>query len=302
MKYIVRKRALGSFPQIDISLDEFNALKAARATLSSAFAMEEKYEILVANYLELEKEALLLAATSAVRTALEYSEFFQIRSVLNVRLVNLLTAARLYLDQLPQDVADCVSANDASDRVKDRCRKEYDENLQYRFMEALRNHTQHRGIPVHLVRPDARWTSFDEAKQMEFCVDIFATRQYLEEDGRFKRSVLNEIGDEVDLKFATRSYVESLSEIHHFAREMIADSATMARSRIEQEHQRYARLYDGNLAGLAASAISDDHEVSVVPLLLDWDDVRIVLQKSNSRLVNLSKRYVTGKIKTQAKK
>jgi hypothetical protein len=299
LRHIVRKQALGSFPEVDISPEEYAELKTARAVLSSAFAVEEKYEILVANYLDLEKEMLQLAATSAVRTTLEYSEFFQVRSILNVRLVNLLTAARLYLDQLPQDVGDCMSASAAADRIKERCSREYDEKPEYRFMEALRNHTQHRGIPVHLVRPDARWTSFDENGEMEFTLDIFATRQYLEEDGGFKRSVLNEIGEEVDLKLATRSYVESLSEVHHFARELVADPTAKARSRIEREHERYAKLYDGSLAGLAALAMADDEEVSVVPLLLDWDDVRLVLQKTNSRLVNLRRQYVTGKLKAQ---
>jgi hypothetical protein len=37
-------------------------------------------------------------------------------------------------------------------------------------------------------------------------------------------------------------------------------------------------------------------DVETVPLLLDWDDIRLKLQRKNARLINLSKRYVSGKV------
>jgi len=41
--------------------------------------------------------------------------------------------------------------------------------------------------------------------------------------------------------------------------------------------------------------------ISSIPLLLNWDDVRVSLQKRNRKLTNLRKRYVTGNIKTHNK-
>jgi len=35
--------------------------------------------------------------------------------------------------------------------------------------------------------------------------------------------------------------------------------------------------------------------------LLDWDDVRVSLQKRNGKLTNLSKRYVTSAVKSNKK-
>lgn len=295
MRYLIRKDVISPVPEIDISADEYTRLERARAVLANAFSIEEKYEILVSNFLELEKQLLHLAVTNAVRDTLSYSEFFETRSVLNICLVNLLTAARLYLDQLPQDISECIPENIAAVRlVKNRCSKEYDECLEYRFMEALRNHVQHRGIPIHSISQGAHWTSFKEDGLMEYSVDILAQKRYLAEDRQFKKKILAELPDEVDLKAACRRYVEGLSAIHQFARELIAEATSAARDAIEVMHKRYAGVCSESLVGLAAFALSDGVKRSFVPLLLEWDDVRIELQKRNAQLVNLSKRYATG--------
>jgi hypothetical protein len=296
VKYIIRKAVLAPTPEIEISPEEYFLLGRARAVLSSALAIEEKYEILIANYLAIETQLLQIAATNAVRDTLSYSEFFDTRSALNIALVNLLTAARLYLDQLPQDVAECLPENcGAGDIVKAQCSKEYDEHLDYRFMEALRNHVQHRGLPIHFIRQDAQWTSFGEDGSMEFTVDIAARRRYLEEDKKFKKAVLDEVTGDVDLKAACRRYVESLSAINEFTRGVVAESVRSARAALEAAHTRYAEVYPKTPIGLTALAMDDGRETSSVPLLLDWDDVRLELLKRNSQLINLRKRYVTGR-------
>ena len=296
MRYILRKHVIAPVPEVEISAEEYAELEDARKVLASVFAIEEKYEIFISNFLELEKQVLHLAVTNTVRNTLSYSEFFETRSVLNIGLVNVLTAARLYLDQLPQDIRDCVPSNsNAMNLVKERCSTEYDAYFEYRFMEALRNHVQHRGIPIHFISQEAHWTSFEADGLMEYTVDILTQRRYLAEDKQFKKTTLDEVPDEVDLKSACRRYVECVSAIHQFARDLIAKIVTSSRASIEVAHNRYAEVYSENRLGLTAFAVADGRNVSSVPLLLEWDDVRIDLQKRNSQLVNLSKRYVTSR-------
>jgi hypothetical protein len=297
MRYLLRKAVLDTVPEVEISACEFADLKAARSVLSNAFAIEEKYEIVISNFLDLEKQLLDVAATNAVRNTLTYGEFFETTSVLNIRLVNLLTATRLYLDQLPQHIGDCVPSNpDAAEVVRVRCSKEYNGYFEYRFMEALRNHVQHRGTPIHFVRQDGHWTSFDEDGLMEFSVHITAQRSFLEEDGKFKRAVLAEVSEDVDLVAASRKYVESISAINELVRELVANSVASARTTIENAHSRYSQDFAGNLIGLSALAIDAGGVISSIPLLLEWDDVRVQLQKRNRQLVNLAKKYVTSKV------
>jgi hypothetical protein len=297
MRYLVHMEVVHAVPEIEISADEFASLKAARLVLSNAFAIEEKYEIVISNFLDLEKRLLDIAATNTVRDTLSYAEFFETRSALNVRLVNLLTATRLYLDQLSQHICECVpNGSEAGELVKAKRSEEYDKYFEYRFMEALRNHVQHRGIPVHYIRQNGHWTSFEEDGLMEFSVYIAAQRAFLEEDEKFKKTILNEASDDVDLVATSRRYIESLSAINELVRNLIADYVNSARGAIEATHRNYARVYSGNLMGLSAFEMGDDQVVSSVPLLLDWDDVRIQLQQRNKQLVNLARRYVTSRV------
>jgi hypothetical protein len=297
MRYLLRKAVIDPVPEVEISAQDFSVLRAARNVLSNAFAIEEKYEIVISNFLDLEKQLLDVAATNAVRDTNTYAEFFETRSLLNIRLVNLLTSTRLYLDQLPQHIDDCdLEDIEAVALVKARCSEEYDNHFEFRFMEALRNYVQHRGIPVHFVSQGARWTSFEADRLMEFTVHIAAQRSYLEEDEKFKKAVLNEISKDIDLIAASRQYLESISSINEFVRKLFFEPTTSARTAIEAAHHRYSKVYSETLIGLSALEIDDSQVISSISLLLEWDDVRIQLQKRNRQLVNLSKRYVTSRV------
>lgn len=289
-------------PEIEISESEYYALQKARNILSNALEIEEKYEIVISNYLDFEQEILNATTKYMIREHLDYSDFFEVRLGFNIRLVNLLTAVRLYVDQLNQNVTECLNGNKkAKDDVKKLFSKEYDENLYYRFMEALRNYVQHRGIPVHWTQQNSRWTSLDDDGMIEYSIELASQRIYLEEDKKMKKSVLAEIDDKVDLKAATRCYVESISRVHDAERGMISDAIDCSRKLIEEAHRKYAQEYTDSLVGLSACKLDGHKQISSIPLLLDWDDVRVSLQKRNKKLTNLSKRYATGKIKSHNK-
>jgi hypothetical protein len=197
---------------------------------------------------------------------------------------------------LPQNVAECLpTRDDVTDVVKRRCSEEYDSHFEFRFMEALRNHVQHRGIPIHFTEQAGRWVGGGEERMMEFTVDIFAQRSSLERDEKFKKAVLAEIPDDVDLKAGCRAYLESLSAIHEFARESVSEAVNRARATIEAVHERYRGIYSDDLVGLTAFGMEGNEVSSSVPLLLDWDDVRIQLQHRNPRLIKLARRYVSGR-------
>ncbi len=302
MKYILRKDVLANVPEIEISESEYCELQRARNILSNALEIEEKYEIVISNFLDFEQEILNATTKYMVREHLDYSDFFKVRLGLNIKLVNLLTAVRLYVDQLNQNVTECLDdKQNVKDDVKKLFSKEYDENKYFRFMEALRNYVQHRGIPVHWTQQNRRWTTLDDDGMLEYSIELASQRTYLEEDKKMKKSVLAEIGDKVDLKAATRSYVESISIVHDSARSMIAESTDRSRKLIEEAHQRYSKEYTDSLVGLSACKRDGHKLVASIPLLLDWDDVRVSLQKRNKKLINLRKRYATGIIKTHNK-
>ena len=284
--------------EIKISDSEYYELQKARNILDNALAIEEKYEIVVSNYLDFEREILNVTSSYMIRSYIDYSDLFEVRLILNVKLVNLLTAVKLYRDQLNQNVAECLTDNpNVKDYIEELFSKEYDENQYYRFMEALRNYVQHRGIPVHLINTNSQRTSLEDDGLFEYSIKLFSLHSCLAEDKKMKKSVLAEMDEKVDLTVATRSYIESVSHIQNSARSMIAEATLSSRKMIENAQRRYSEKYRDNLTGLSAYKWDDHKQLESIPLLLDWDDVRVNLQKRNRNLKNLSKRYVTGSTK-----
>lgn len=300
MHYRVKLAVLGRTPTLEISEAEFLALGQSRASLVEALAMEEKYAILLTNYLAIEREILTQAANGLVQSPAEYFDFFEVRHSLNVCLVNFLSSARMYVDQLPRHVRDCVGHETALSEVKAMLSEEYDLHREYRFMEALRNHAQHNATPLHMISNGSRWLgrTDDENEHLEYRMALVATRIRLSQDKKFSRRVLEECDDEVDVTIAMRRYVSCIGAVHERCRKYVKSRVDSSRSAVESVRTRYAALGENewkSLAGLEAQKLMDDKIVEHFPLLLDWDDVRVKLEKRNRAHPNLHRAYISGK-------
>lgn len=293
-QYFLRIAALGRYPKMEIEPARFELLKASRPVLTHALAIEEKYEIIISNYLELEREATNASVSEMVRKQMEYRDFFDVRMVLNIRLVNLLTAVRLYTDQLAGHISACFPL-DGKIRfeIKDLFSAEYDESFEYRFMEALRNYVQHSGIPVHTVSSGSRWTDREDGL-LEYSLYFGSQKKVLGQDGSFKKLVLNEMPDEVNLRAAVRVYVEAISRVHKKAREKIEEIAESSRWQLDEAIRDYMVVYEKEPVGLYAYEFRGEEKLNEISILTRWDDVRLELIRRNQELISLRKRFVTS--------
>lgn len=293
MKYLLLLPVLGDTPEIEIDESTYLAYKDAKEVLLNCLAIEKKYEMLLLNYLELEQQGWQIASSRMIRGFPD--SFFEDRLMLDLRLANLLTTARIYLDQLPGHVRECLphQCNTVS-TVKTLCAAEYDSKWEYRFMEALRNHVQHHGLPVHFISSTLRRTEPGEDGLTEYSLKFASQKSKLKKNGKFKQQVLDEISDEVDLKLVTRCYVESLSNVHIEIRKHIAESVDQARQRIEDAFCQYREVYEERLIWLEAQKVDGSEVTEKVSLLLSNDDIRIQLQRRNSRLSNLQRSFATS--------
>lgn len=298
MKYLLRIHAFGKYPEIEIDKDRYVSICTAKETLLNGLEMEEKYEIFVSNYLALEEKILERAVQSMARNPHDYEDFFEVRMEFNIRMVNLLTAARLYKDQLHRHVRAIVpEVSNIKQEVEDLFSKEYDQNQQFRFMEELRNYVQHKGIPVHWTQHNAYSDGTGPDRQLIYSMELASQKEYLREDKKFKKKVLEELPDKIDLKIATRSYVESMSRVHSAARKFVEKRLEASRSILECARDEYQKIHPEKFIGLSAMSFEGNQIVDSKSILLDWDDIRLKLTRLNSELVNLTKRYVTGKSK-----
>jgi len=300
MNYRVKLAVLERTPTLEISEPEFMALGQSRASLVEALAMEEKYAILLTNYLAIEREILTQAANGLVRSSAEYFDFFEVRHSINVCVVNFLSSARMYVDQIPRHVRDCVGREAAVREVKAMLSEEYDSHREYRFMEALRNHAQHNATPIHKISSGSKWLGRpdDKNEHLEYRMALVASKLRLSQDKKFSKRVLAECDDEIDVTIATRRYVSCIGIVHELCRKYVKARVDSSRSAVEAVHARYAALNENEwrtLVGLEAQKVIDDKVVDRFPLLLDWDDVRVKLEKRNMAHPNLHRAYVSGK-------
>lgn len=293
-EFVLRKRVWGAVASVPITSSDFDEYRKARVVLTNALAIEEKYEILVSNYLDLEREVLSIAAKDMVRADWDYEPAFLDRLALNRRVVNVLTAARLYLDQIGRHVEICGSVPDSVDQLRLAKSREFDQWFEYRFMEALRNHAQHNGTPVHWTTHGSAW--IDDRTANEYTIAFGAERVTLENDPSFSKRVLAQMPARVDLRIAIRKYMESISTVHVRARELAASRTEAARSLMREGQQKYLDAGGGDTIGLGACAIdASGNELESVALLLDWDDVRQKLIRKNGHLKNLHLRFASGR-------
>lgn len=299
MKYSITRLILGYTPEIIISEEEYKAIKEAKELLSEGLAIEEKYQVLLDNYEDFEKEIVNRSTESMLRPPQEYNDFQVTRAAFNKRIINLLTTSRLYIDHVQKHHIGEIISYDGREKVKELFSNRYDQYFEYRFIEALRNHVQHRGFPAHhiqfhsfIVDPDATET------RIVHTIEIASEKKFLQEDKKFKKSVLEEMDERIDFKKAIRKYMECLSEIQTEVRNLISAKLSDARSLISEYIERYKKEIEEKTNGLVAIIKNDDGiKIDAVYMLLDWDDIRIKLENRNRVLKNLMSRYVSGEIK-----
>jgi len=193
VKFGLTRRVLGSSSFLAITESEFNALVSAKAGLLSTLFVEEKFDLLVENYLELENSLLDSTARFMVHRDHDYKSLQVERNQFNRRLVNLLSACRSYVDYAKHYIH-VVLATDSSAiaQIETAFSKHYDACLGYRVMEALRNFVQHRGFPIHAISYPSKWQGEGKRSKLMFGLSIFTKTTYLREDERFKESVLKQ--------------------------------------------------------------------------------------------------------------
>lgn len=298
MKYLLSVDTILDFPRVDIEKADFESMKKAMSALSNGLAIEEKYDILISNYSDFEMEILRQAVKLMISFPQSYNDFYKSRIGFDRKMVNLLTAAKLYLDYLSHHVAQIVgdSAKNDVDALKS---EQYDLSKEYRFMEALRNHVQHCGLPVHWVQFGSHAEESSENEMsLIYSMELASQKLYLREDPKFKKEILNEISDKIDLKLSTRAYIERISGIHGAVRKIVDASLSECRELIEKAICSYKDSDKEKVLSLYAWCIDGNEIVEKVLLILEWDDVRLRLVSENPELKNLHQRYVTGKVKS----
>ncbi|WP_411378802.1 hypothetical protein [Pseudomonas sp. MPB26] len=299
-KYFLGTSLHEASPKLEISEEEYTGLVNARQTLTAALNIEETYDLVLGNFLDLEKEVLLLTLNKIVDHRFDYKKAYDVLSSINRKFTNFVLSAKNYTELIDSMAS---KANNRSGGTKEAVKaireKHYGDNLNYRFMEKLRNHLSHFGGAVHSVHNPDKWVMDEnkKAKNLVYNISIYALKASLAANGEFNKQVLNELPDKVDLKKAARSYMGAVSSIQVAVRALTKTATEEARALIESNLDKYKSENDGNvfLVGAFSNKAYETNEDPTM-LFLEWDDVRIELMKTNQSISNMERRHITSAI------
>ena len=300
MEYGLKRLVLGSKAFVPISENEYCAISEAQAGLFEAVFVEEKIDLVVENYLELETSFLDSTARNMVLKNQDYQWAQLERSLFNRRLANLLSACRSYIDHSKHHIrAILPKGADAIVRFENEFSHRYDTSLGYRVMEALRNFAQHRGFPIHASEYTGSWVGDGDDARLVFGLALYVKTKYLREDREFKKEILEELeklGGRVDLRPLVRDYVGALGGIHELLREMIQHSVQAWEKVLMDAIERFKKAYpqDSSVVGLAAVQEIEGRFERPVAIFTDFIDYRKALQRKNTSFDKFSKRFLTG--------
>lgn len=278
-EYILEQRIIGSRLQMSISEERYKELAQARKVLSEALTFEQRYELLLGNFISMELALTEICLRAKVEPQYGYLDWSKTLEKANRHVVNLLTAMRGYADQVLQDFK-CLELEPSFGSVaKLELGKMFDRSPAYRFMYALRNHVQHKATAIHGCEgnDDRR----GEANSWIDTVKFFANKSTLSADKDFKTRLLDEQPDKIDIRRLARQSVQEVGVAHLTLRKLAEEHVARARSAVETAIRDYKEAGAQSIIGLGARRVGDAD--ADVPLLLDWDDVRLQLvDKSGS--------------------
>ena len=282
-KYILEQCIIGPRVQMSISEARYKELAHARRVLSDALAFEQRYELLLGNFLAMELALTEICLRAKVEPRLGYLNSAEMLDKANRHVVNFLTAMRGYADQVLSDFKCLVMEAGFGAVAKSELGKAYDRSKDYRFMCALRNHVQHKATAIHgfVLDDDGVGGSNSWVETVKFAADSAR----LKSDRNFKRSILLEQPDKIDIRRRARGSVQEVGIVHRTLRRVSEDQVDLARSLVESAIRDYQGASATSALGLSARHVGNVD--ADVPLFLDWDDVRLQLVEKNSALPQL---------------
>lgn len=304
--YALRCLVLGSRTSVDISADRFAAIDQAMQGLGLLTSIEEKFDILFENFIELETDVARMTIRDMYQSKGTYSDFHGIRVHLSRRVVNLLTSGRLYIDQTSGDLQRAKRL-DLHVPVRNLLDEKKQESVEFRFVEALRNIVQHRSLPIDGLTLGGKWVGEDgkpskSAEGMLYnrhWLDFYLKPETMTSDRKIDESLVTEVramGDKISMLPVLRRYMDGIGNLHETIRALTDEK------RIE-----WSTLIGECLTTFAAAGQSDKRPLGLHALRLGkdgqsaqkvavFDEIKDNLEHYRSRnrsLSNVSTRFMS---------
>ncbi len=240
-----------------------------------------------------------LAFERSMETGFDRKTSSETTIVLNQLLLSLLTSVRAYHDQRPQDLESFSNKGSPwRENAEKVFNKAFDDNLDYRIMEAVRNYGQHNRLPIlKFTMESRRIESKEKDSSLRYTLDPEIDLTTLADSDKVRKKTREEIkaiGIEwVDLKAAIRSYISNIIAGHNEVRKMLFDELAVARRIYEKFVATYRNSNPSAASAPVVMAYADPPSPEAIYLGLDVVEEVERMIKLHPSATGLSRRYVS---------
>ncbi|WP_338833567.1 hypothetical protein [Bradyrhizobium septentrionale] len=305
MPYVLRSMIIAHTVTIEITKEEYNATLRARAAMNELIAVEEKYDALMENYVELEETLHNFGIRTLAFVERRYEDTITPLNQVSRRVSNLLSSARLYRDALPQHAARLLGRKHSEVvRLQEELKPGNPNHpMPYRQMEAVRNYAQHVGPAINDIVIDRHWEPNEEnQKGRHLCAilprmdadAISRNKRNNHELAPDLRTSLAALGKEANPMPIIRKYVEHIGTIHAGFRETVKQLEKESEELMRGLLERYAKAAPGETLVAVAVGLENENGIVLEPQYLvehRLDYLRYLRVKHLSA-ASLSLRYV----------
>ena len=302
MPYVLCRMVLGRTPKIRITKQIYDSVKPAKQGVHEIISIEEKFDLMMENYVELETTLLSLGMSHLAFSTFEYNEMLSSRNLISHRVREPPIFSKFYRDAFPQHVnnvfgAKHVAATQLSSALKDATSLP----MPYRMMR------KQSGITPPTSRTPIEGIVFEGHKEMDEATRTTKRWAYqvipklnATAVGRRRdlsadvRTALVAAGSSIDPIQIIREAIEHLGTVHEHFRKAIKQQEEEWDSHLRSLLSKYIkrdkekRSYGVAVGFLHSNGTISDEEYIVQDVL----DYRKFLRTKNNTSANLSKRYV----------
>ena len=297
MEYGLQVLALGQRQKIGLSEQEFGLIRRSKQNLELLFKLVEDYRVVVESYRAVEVAKHESALSHLLCSNAGYDDASDTRVMLSSRIAGYLACSRYFIDSTDKVLPKLVSETQA-EQFKAFRSAIYDSTKEYRFIEALRNYSQHREIPIDNIKFFSGREKAQDSETVEImhALSIGVSKAVLASDVKFKKTALEGMPESINLIYCIRSHMEGLWKTHDYLNKTLESVSDESRAVVKNAIDRFEAETKEDSLGLYALAQESDTDIrEKVPMLLDWDDARRQALKKMQALKNLSRCYITGK-------
>lgn len=203
-------------------------LESSKLLTDNIFSIEQKYDLMISNYYNFEKELLLQTLEDSLRVNdLTTFQFVNLASIIRES-QNLIISISLFYEQTSnRHLNKLPVSNDKLIKIVQHLNKIKNDNVEIDFIISLRNYIAHRDIPIDSFVIGSDWDFNNEISERKLGRSIipYISKLRLINDKKFKRSCLTKLHskdkDRIDFRYPVNRTISLLSSfMDNFRKEL----------------------------------------------------------------------------------